>query len=553
MKTKICLFLVFAILIGFVPQFAVNADEYDLSVSEKDKVVLTIEIGSEEGQLKYSDSMEGGGEGPEAFTVTADEIIYIVDNVNKRVNVYKDGKFLYDIAVPYITYVRSVVVSQEKIYLMDYDDGAIYVLDSEGNLAEHITIPDHMESYLMRKLYVQDNGDVWLYYENEVNGKSNRGEDCSYLVENLAEDEETYIEGFVKDENHTYSIAARNSHSALISTKTSDSLECRLIGDVQVSASEFLADVKILDIDENNCVFVDIFEMINAPIVAGEYTVRKYVDGECIGIAPIDLGGYYFMPNNVIEVSEDGNLYQIKCYADKVQVLKKVFIETELFQSNINNIKEEVLALEAEPSSSYAVTAVNAPNNQIDTMNAAMNCCDLSWTYKSDNANNPSSSTVTIPDYLVNVSKPSDQKGIPYCWGGFDGISTSSSTSWSSFSDAIDKNKFAGNVNTSTSGYQSGTAGLDCSGFVSSAAGFTYKLSTSNLASSTYTTSVSLSERAIYDIYVKSGTHVVYYVGAATDGIKTRESTTTGDDKTKLYSRSASWLSGYSLRRFHGW
>ena len=78
-------------------------------------------------------------------------------------------------------------------------------------------------------------------------------------------------------------------------------------------------------------------------------------------------------------------------------------------------------------------------------------------------------------------------------------------------------------------------------------------MSTSDLASNTYTKSISVSNRKIYDIYVKSGTHVVYYVGKTNDGISTREATTTGDDKTKLYSRSTSWLSGYSLRRFRGW
>ena len=54
-------------------------------------------------------------------------------------------------------------------------------------------------------------------------------------------------------------------------------------------------------------------------------------------------------------------------------------------------------------------------------------------------------------------------------------------------------------------------------------------------------------------MYVKSGTHVLYYVGTTTDGISSREATTTGDDKTKLYTRSTTWLSGYSLRRFNGW
>jgi hypothetical protein len=525
------------------------------SIGGKDNIVLTVGIGSGNGELKYSDTMQGAGEGPEAFTVTDDETIYIVDNVNKRVNVYKGGKFLYDIATPYMIYVRSIVVSQELIYLMDYDAGKIYALDAKGDVAKEVTIPENMESYLMRKLYVRDDDSVWLYYENKTSGNSNRGVDYSYLVDDLVNGKASSIEGFTKDGNDTHSIVERDLHSASVGTyKTNDSLNSSSESNIQIATNEFLADIKILDVDKNDSVFVDVFEMVDTSIIAGEYTVRKYSNGKCEGIAPVDLGGYYFMPNNVLEVSEAGDLYQIKCYANKVQIIKKAFVNTDNFKSNIDSIKKAALALEAESSdvATRAITA-NAPNDMSTTMDNAIDCCLLSWSYKSTNASNPNSSKVTTPDYLVSASKPSDQTGIPYCWGGFDGLSTSSSSSWSSFSDAMSKNKFAGNVNTSTTGYQSGTAGFDCSGFVASTAGFSSKLSTTNLASSTYTKSISSSSRSLYDMYVKSGTHVLYYVGTATDGISSRESTTTGDDKTKLYTRSTTWLSGYSLRRFNGW
>ncbi|MGF7047384.1 hypothetical protein J2T13_001889 [Paenibacillus sp. DS2015] len=133
-------------------------------------------------------------------------------------------------------------------------------------------------------------------------------------------------------------------------------------------------------------------------------------------------------------------------------------------------------------------------------------------------------------------------------------MTTHSSSSWTNFKDAISKGKFAGNVNTSTSGYQSGTAGLDCSGFVGGAAGFTAKLGTYDLASSTYTATIAPSSIQIYDIYVKAGDHVLFYTGDAGTTISTREATTTGDDKAKAYSRTKSFLSsqGYSLRRFNG-
>lgn len=535
---------------------AVNVEKsYDTLVDGQDQVVLSVGIGTDKGQLNYSDSMVGGGDGPEAFTVTIDKTIYIVDNVNKRVNVYKDGSFEYDIDVPYITYVRSIVVSKNMIYLMDYDTGTIYVINSAGKILKKVFIDQGMNYYLMRKLYVQDDGSVWLSYENKIDGEGERGIECSYSIEDLAEGNANYIEGYVKDGVNTYSIPIIGSNLALIKeAKVKDGTN-NSVSTFRVSSNEMLANAKILDVDADDNLFVDVFETVNASKVIGEYTVRKYSDGECVGITDVDLDRYYYMPNNVLNVSEDGNLYQLVCGVDEVQILKKGFVQPLNFTSNINKIKDQVLKeqLKTELCDAYATTYVNAPNDETSTLQNAMNCCLLTWNYKAANAKNPNASNISTPDYLKNVSKPSEQTGIPYCWGGFDGISTSSSSSWSNFKDAMSKGKFAGNVKTSTSGYQSGTAGLDCSGFVSSVAGFSHKLSTSDLASNTYTKSISVSNRKIYDIYVKSGTHVVYYVGETNDGISTREATTTGDDKTKLYSRSTSWLSGYSLRRFRGW
>lgn len=474
--------------------------------------------------------------------------------MNKRVNVYKEGNFVYDIATPYTVYVRSMVVSQNVIYLMDYDAGKIYALDENGTLIKDIMIPANMESYLMRKLYVQEDGSVWLLYENNVDGNSSRGVDCSYLVDDLPSRKMNGIEGFTKDGTNIYNVLERDLHSASLGT---DNLTTRNSENkIQINTTEILADLRILDVDKNNCVLVDVFEMVDTSIIAGEYTVRKYSDNQCESIAVIDLQDYYFIPNNVLEVSESGEVYQIKCFEDEVQIVKKAFIDFENFETNIDNIKEASLALEAELNAGVDRSMLqDAPNDLYTTIQNAMDCCDLSWTYKSENASNPNSATVTVPNYLANASKPSTQTGIPYCWGGFDGVSTSSSSAWSNFSGAMNNKKFAGNVNTSTGGYQSGTAGLDCSGFVSSTAGFSSKLGTSHLASSTYTQALIASSRSIYDIYVNSGSnsHVLYYVGVSTNGITTREATTTGEEKAKTYTRSTAKLIGYSLRRFNGW
>lgn len=558
-----CCLIVFALLVS-ISQFQLYADQISDSIVSDD-IVLTIEVGKDEGQIGYSDNMQGGGEGPEAFTITDDNTIYIVDNVNKRINIYQNGEFVYDIDTPYIAYVRSIEVSQEMVYLMDYDAGRIYVINLDGDLVEGISISENMESYLMQKLYADDDGNVWLYYENNYSGNSSRGVNYSYLVSDMADGEETHFEGFSIDGISSYtvsdmgkkSVSINNSADASINANTditaNGNLDMSADDDIRISTNELLGNVQILDVDKDGCLYLDLFEMIDTSVVCGEYTVRKYLNNECLGVADIDLNNYYFMPNNVLAVSENGELYQIKCLSDQIQIIKKDFVPFEEFRSNINAIKAEALENELRNETASTVSIVNAPNTRNEAMNLAVQCCNLSWTYTANNAINPDSGNITTPDYLVYASKPSVQTGIPYCWGGFDGINTSSSSSWSNFSSAMSSGIFAGNVKTDTPGWQGGTAGLDCSGFISSTAGFSYKLGTQDLATSTYTTWVSVSYRTIYDIYVNSGTHVFYYVGDSTGGIQTREATTEGEEKTKLYIRSDTSLSGYELRRLNGW
>jgi uncharacterized protein YraI len=535
--------IMLALLANNLFGFATHASGFGGSGSARaDAVVLEIGVGSGKGEVGYSEGMGGGGSGPEAFTVTKDGAIYVVDNVNKRVNIYQEGKFVSDIDAPYIAYVRSIVVSQGAIYLMDYDAGKIYVVDASGTLAKEIALPPDMDSYFMRKLYASGDGRVWLLYEDNWRENASRGTDFSYAISDLSNGYgKAYAEGWVWSNNDTYSVLYTSPNSATITNSN-----------IKVATSELLAELKILAADEKGTLYIDLYEQTDTSIVAGEYTVRKFLGGECLGVSSIDLKDYYFMPNNVVEISETGELYQIKCGRSSVQIIRKEFIPIDDFATCIAEIKSEAMAADLANGGS-PVSRANAPNNKTVTSNNASACISQTWTYSSSNTVNPDSANVTKPPYLSSTT-PSSQIGIPYCWGGFDGITTSSSPSvWTDFVDAMSKGKFAGNVNTSTVGWQSGTAGLDCSGFISSVAGFSSKLSTVNLASSTYTASVSAGNRSTYDIYVKSGSHALFYVGTASGGINTRESTTSGDAKTKDYSRSTSFLTNYSLRRLNGW
>lgn len=286
--------------------------------SQADEVVLTVGVGSGEGELGYSDTMKGGGSGPEAFTVTGDEMIYICDNMNKRVNVFENGAFAYEIETPYISYVRSMVVSQELIYLMDYDAGMIYELEAEGDVRREISLPEGMDKLSMEKLYVRGDGTVWLY--NYHAG--------SYCVDDLADGKTDGIEGFTKDGNSVYRI----SEGCLIESSAEDTdngndYVSGTTENILLVEDASLASMGILNVDKNGSVYVNIYEMEDTSTVTGAYTVRKYANGNCEGTASIDLDSYYFMPNKVISVSEEGDLYQMICGENQIQIIKKAFVK----------------------------------------------------------------------------------------------------------------------------------------------------------------------------------------------------------------------------------
>lgn len=82
----------------------------------------------------------------------------------------------------------------------------------------------------------------------------------------------------------------------------------------------------------------------------------------------------------------------------------------------------------------------------------AISMVDLTWTYSADKNSNIDPkyiSSVTLPKQLQGVTT-AQFTGIPYDWGGIDGVDTYSyNAPWTSFLDAVNKGAFTGNVNSS--------------------------------------------------------------------------------------------------------
>lgn len=211
-----------------------------------------------------------------------------------------------------------------------------------------------------------------------------------------------------------------------------------------------------------------------------------------------------------------------------------------------------------------AVTAaVQTPITRSQAEQRALNIINLNWTFtKSKNTNISSSYSwaVQLPSQLKNITT-AQMTGIPYNWGGFDGLNSHSyNAPWTNFLNAVSYGAYTGNVNTDGGyGYISGTAGLDCSGFVQAVFNINdYKQSTTTLFNN-YFYQISISDIKHMDILDKKGEHVVIFdkwgyrngVYGAYTYESTPDQTYGGIQGTKQYFMSMSEINrGYIAGRY---
>lgn len=210
-----------------------------------------------------------------------------------------------------------------------------------------------------------------------------------------------------------------------------------------------------------------------------------------------------------------------------------------------------------------ANAAVQVPILRSEAEQRAVNLMDLTWTYSADKNSIIDSTyalSVTLPTQFQGITT-AEFKGIPYNWGGIDGIDTNSyNAPWTNFLDAVNKGAFTGNVNTEAgAGYIPDTAGIDCSGFVQATFNIKdYKQSTSSLLTN-YFTKINISDLKHMDILDKPGDHVVIFdkwadlngVSGAYTYESTPDQTYGGIQGTKRYFISMNTInSGYIPARY---
>ena len=448
-KTKwkvLSLVLFFAIVVTQITSMALAAT---FSVeSSRERLLIQIPYGENENCAAISGSVEKKEEivGPNSFSIAEDGTFFILDTCNYRVIHYaKDGVILEQYGMPHSMWGLDMEVCGDDLYVL-CDDYCIYyisMLEVDSKWTKIGAASVTSISSLCRENNIVY-GRAWdgqeVYVTEQKTLASCPNIDLGY--------DEKVSKGYINKQGIHYSLDFQAEPIGAYIIKTIDN-------------SAYILEQEAL--------------LRNNPYV--EMRIGKYCEGSKAETAILrPLTGCMYVPFRCSYVTDLGNVYQLYPKAEGLCIYEIPWASGER-----TNITPEMIALDAiknpiasnpTKSTTYATRAT--------ALTRAHNMQIYAWYYDASVNHTPSTSTKTSPVHLTS-SNSGNQTGIPYCWGGMNGIDTGTYTGSTSqymknFSDALSGGQTAGNINTSSSGFVSGTAGLDCTGFVSAAYQFTFKL-----------------------------------------------------------------------------
>lgn len=114
----------------------------------KAQEVVRIRAGSGPDKIGISTPKEGNPEGPMSFAIGEKGEIYILDQVNSRIQCFKEGKRMKTIPIPFDTFVDLALVADGKVALLDNTvKKSVYILDSEGKTLNIIPLEGKLIPY----------------------------------------------------------------------------------------------------------------------------------------------------------------------------------------------------------------------------------------------------------------------------------------------------------------------------------------------------------------------------------------------------------------------
>lgn len=535
--TSMVLFVVMILSITLDARASDNLNKESISLIESGygKAIKLFEVsyGDLKEDLSRSDIKEDSEIlVPKSFCVTSNGDFYILDTLSKNVKVYTNtGIFLESIKLPSEIYPLDIEVVGDYLFVYA-DNGDLYSFDESNN--QFIEIIANIKKEDIAGVY--------------------RGENALFIRSYNGMDKKITI---VSDENKKLKNASSfvlendNTVVGLFQENGVEKLEIR--EGVTYNLSCVLEPAGAYCIKQEN----DIVYLLS------NETDWRYVETRISKVcndayeSALTISSKEYSYGNMFKkiYIYDGVIYQAVPEENAFAIY--IIPWTTEYETRITNqMLYEYNQIDVLFDTDYdTMVAASISVTRDEAIKRAVAMCYTGWKYNPDAMYTPSGTYTQSPEQLSSTAKT--VAGIPYCWGGMNGLDTatysgSNAGYLQNFSDCLVSGKTAGNINSTSNGWVNTTFGMDCSGFVCATFKIGQKVGTSNLAN--YFTEILWSDVRVGDVAIKSGSHtfiVSYVYTSETSGfymVGTYESTTDGEaDCTKEYKRYYDDCMNYKL------
>lgn len=458
---------------------------------------MRIEAGEGENQVGYRQDRISSG-GPEDFLFTPEGELCIMDAVNHRIMFFEGGAWVRNLSVEFVNHPDLFCYYDGSFYILDAYSDRLFEVNAQTGEYAAIATPEELPSICVFDVFADESGAYVHFNDNSVYAVEG-----SKLVKSPMIYSTSVSGGTARVDvgERSWRIDAPNCSASLVHADDK--------GNIYLMMSEGTDDCSTLLV---------------------ETTLRKYdKDGRLVGRAILPFEDWFCMPSRTFRVDGDGRIQMMICENGFVGMYT-LTLGTSM-ETNMPELTRRAREMDEESRNTQtkgAQYSISLTRDQVRKRAADM--VNLTWTLQAGNKEPPSGTK--LPDYIKNASPGTRMTGIPYCWGGFNGLTAVGSKK--RFLDII-REPYQGHLYSAgnilgSGNYKSGTAGLDCSGFVSYAYGLSKKWGTGGLLSD-LGHNISHSQLQPMDMLVKEG-HVMLFIGKSGAKYDVYEATTDDIDKT---------------------
>ena len=266
--------------------------------------LFSIKVGEGKNEIGYLNAAPLYVSGPTSFHVDEDDWIAILDPNRGRIMIFDDNE---------LAHILDLRDELAYPYHMCYADGGFYIVDIgyEYILYAAFTMDDVGKTGCETKVYkipeettVLLIGDICATEKGVILSGSD-GDRFQDWILNLAHGK------FIPTDEYIECV------------REGDELVCRILGNEWHIPVQNHCSLGVYGIDKYGFIYVGYYEDFYAEVGAStlEKTIRCYnTEGQQFGAARIDIDKYSSYPNVDAVVLEDGTIYHMACYEDRITI-----------------------------------------------------------------------------------------------------------------------------------------------------------------------------------------------------------------------------------------